>query len=208
MINTSQTWKDYSVDGSNYHPLIVVIKNGNIIWTFDSSNIKEGSLKFSDDITELGDFNVGATPSNSFECDIINFDDSFPSPSTFRGCKANLYFFLEQPEFGGSNAVAGQAIVGQAIVGTESTWTDYIKRGVYYLDPVNSVDRTVHISASDAMSLAEFNYANMGGYSFTGKSCYQVIKDMGFNLQHTFPMSDYVLPSVACTEEFNLANVT
>lgn len=208
MIQTTQTWKDYSVDHSNYHPLIVVIKDGNIIWTFDSSNIKEGSLRFTDDITDLGDFNIGATPSNSFECDIINFDNTFPSPDTFKGCRANLYFFLERPEFGGSNAVAGQAIVGQAIVGTESTWTDYIKRGVYYLDPVNSVGRTVHISGSDAMSLPEFNSANMSGFSFSGLTCYQAIKKMGFNLQHTFPNSDYVLPNVVCNEESNLANVT
>ena len=208
MIATTQTWKDYSVDHSNYQPLIVVIKNGNIIWTFDATNIKEGSLKFTDDITDLGDFNIGATPSNSFECDIINFDNTFPSPDTFRGCRANLYFFLERPEFGGSNAVVGQAIVGQAIVGTESTWTDYIKRGVYYLDPVNSVGRTVHLSGSDAMSLAEFNSANMTGFSFGGLTCYQAIKKMGFNLQHTFPNSDYVLPNVVCNEESNLANIT
>lgn len=208
MIQTTQTWKDYSVDHSNYHPLIVVIKDGNIIWTFDATNIKEGSLRFTDDITDLGDFNIGATPSNSFECDIINFDNTFPSPDTFRGCRANLYFFLERPEFGGSNAVAGQAIVGQAIVGTESTWTDYIKRGVYYLDPVNSVGRTVHISGSDAMSLPEFNSANMTGFSFGGLTCYQAIKKMGFNLQHEFPNSDYVLPNVVCNEESNLANVT
>ena len=208
MIQTTQNWKDFSIDHSNYHPLIVVIKNGNIIWTFDSSNIKEGSLKFTDDITDLGDFNIGATPSNSFECDIINFDNTFPSPDTFRGCRANLYFFLERPEFGGSNAVVGQAIVGQAIVGTESTWTDYIKRGVYYLDPVNSVGRTVHLSGSDAMSLPEFNSANMSGFSFSGLTCYQAIKKMGFNLQHTFPNSDYVLPNVVCNEESNLANIT
>lgn len=208
MIQTTQTWKDYSVDHSNYHPLIVVIKNGNIIWTFDATNIKEGSLKFTDDITDLGDFNIGATPSNTFECDIINFDNTFPSPDTFRGCKANLYFFLERPEFGGTNAVVGQAIVGQAIVGTESTWTNYIKRGVYYLDPVNSVGRTVHLSGSDAMSLPEFNSANMSGFSFGGLTCYQAIKKMGFNLQHTFPNSDYVLPNVVCNEESNLANIT
>lgn len=209
MIQTTQTWKDYSVDNSNYHPLIVVIKNGNIIWTFDATNIKEGSLKFTDDITDLGDFNIGATPSNTFECDIINFDNTFPSPSVFKGCRANLYFFLgNQPEFGGTNAVVGQAIVGQAIVGTESTWTDYIKRGVYYLDPVNSVGRTVHLSGSDAMSLPEFNSANMTGFSFGGLTCYQAIKKMGFNLQHTFPNSDYVLPNVVCNEESNLANVT
>ena len=208
MIQTTQAWKDYSVDHSNYHPLIVVIKDGNIIWTFDATNIKEGSLKFTDDITDLGDFNIGATPSNSFECDIINFDNTFPSPDTFRGCRANLYFFLERPEFGGSNAVVGQAIVGQAIVGTESTWTDYIKRGVYYLDPVNSVGRTVHLSGSDAMSLPEFNSANMSGFSFGGLTCYQAIKKMGFNLQHTFPNSSYVLPNVVCSEENNLSNVT
>ena len=208
MITTTQTWKDYSVDHSNYQPLIVVIKDGNIIWTFDATNIKEGSLRFTDDITDLGDFNIGATPSNSFECDIINFDNTFPSPDTFKGCRANLYFFLERPEFGGSNAVVGQAIVGQAIVGTESTWTDYIKRGVYYLDPVNSVGRTVHISGSDAMSLPEFNSANMTGFSFGGLTCYQAIKRMGFNLQHTFPNSDYVLPNVVCNEESNLANIT
>ena len=209
MIQTTQTWKDYSVDNSNYHPLIVVIKNGNIIWTFDATNIKEGSLKFTDDITDLGDFNIGATPSNTFECDIINFDNTFPSPSVFKGCRANLYFFLgNQPEFGETNAVVGQAIVGQAIVGTESTWTDYIKRGVYYLDPVNSVGRTVHLSGSDAMSLPEFNSANMSGFSFGGLTCYQAIKKMGFNLQHTFPNSDYVLPNVVCNEESNLANIT
>ena len=208
MIQTTQAWKDYSVDHSNYHPLIVVIKDGNIIWTFDATNIKEGSLRFTDDVTDLGDFNIGATPSNSFECDIINFDNTFPSPDTFKGCRANLYFFLERPEFGGTNAVAGQAIVGQAIVGTESTWTDYIKRGVYYLDPVNSVGRTVHISGSDAMSLPEFNSANMTGFSFSGLTCYQAIKQMGFNLQHDFPNSDYVLPNVVCNEESNLANIT
>lgn len=209
MIQTTQDWKDYSVDHSNYHPLIVVIKDGNIIWTFDATNIKEGSLKFTDDITDLGDFNIGATTSNSFECDIINFDNTFPSPSVFKGCRANLYFFLgNQPEFGGTNAVVGQAIVGQAIVGTESTWTDYIKRGVYYLDPVNSVGRTVHLSGSDAMSLPEFNSANMSGFSFSGLTCYQAIKKMGFNLQHTFPNSDYVLPNVVCNEESNLANIT
>lgn len=209
MIQTTQNWKDYSVDNSNYQPLIVVIKNGNIIWTFDATNIKEGSLKFTDDITDLGDFNIGATPSNTFECDIINFDNTFPSPSVFKGCRANLYFFLgNQPEFGETNAVVGQAIVGQAIVGTESTWTDYIKRGVYYLDPVNSVGRTVHLSGSDAMSLPEFNSANMTGFSFGGLTCYQAIKKMGFNLQHTFPNSDYVLPNVVCNEESNLANVT
>lgn len=209
MIQTTQNWKDFSIDHSNYHPLIVVIKNGNIIWTFDATNIKEGSLKFTDDITDLGDFNIGATPSNSFECDIINFDNTFPSPSVFKGCRANLYFFLgNQPEFGGTNAVVGQAIVGQAIVGTESTWTDYIKRGVYYLDPVNSVGRTVHLSGSDAMSLPEFNSANMSGFSFGGLTCYQAIKKMGFNLQHTFPNSDYVLPNVVCNEESNLANIT
>ena len=209
MIQTTQNWKDYSVDNSNYQPLMVVIKNGNIIWTFDATNIKEGSLKFTDDITDLGDFNIGATPSNTFECDIINFDNTFPSPSVFKGCRANLYFFLgNQPEFGETNAVVGQAIVGQAIVGTESTWTDYIKRGVYYLDPVNSVGRTVHLSGSDAMSLPEFNSANMTGFSFGGLTCYQAIKKMGFNLQHTFPNSDYVLPNVVCNEESNLANVT
>lgn len=209
MIQTTQNWKDFSIDHSNYHPLIVVIKDGNIIWTFDATNIKEGSLKFTDDITDLGDFNIGATPSNTFECDIINFDNTFPSPSVFKGCRANLYFFLgEQPEFGGTNAVVGQAIVGQAIVGTESTWTDYIKRGVYYLDPVNSVGRTVHLSGSDAMSLPEFNSANMSGFSFGGLTCYQAIKKMGFNLQHTFPNSDYVLPNVVCNEESNLANIT
>lgn len=209
MIQTTQSWKTYSVDHSNYLPLIVVMKNGNIIWSFDASNIKEGSLRFTDDVTDLGDFNVGATPSNSFECDIINFDSSFPAPDTFKGCKANLYFYIgEKPVFGGTNAVAGQAIAGQAVVGTGSELTDYIKRGVYYLDPINSVGRTVHISGSDAMSLPEFNSANMEGYSFGGKTCFQVIKEIGFNLQNTFPMSDYVLPSVKCTEEYNMGSVT
>lgn len=209
MIPTTQNWKDKYTDRSDYQPYIVVFKNGNIIWTFDSEHIRESSLRFTDDICDLGEWNVGATPSNTFECDIINFDGTFPAPSVLKGCKCKLYFITSELEFGGTTAVAGQATAGTAIVGTDSTdWDEYIPRGTYYLDPINSVGRTVHISGSDAMSLEKFNSSNMEGYNFNGKTCMQVIQEMGFNLQNTFPNYDYVLPNVQCTEEFNLDTVT
>ena len=209
MIPTTHNWKDKYTDRSDYQPYIVVFKSGNIIWTFDSEHIRESSLRFTDDICDLGEWNVGATPSNTFECDIINFDGTFPAPSVLKGCKCKLYFITSELEFGGTTAVAGQAVAGTAIVGTDSTdWDEYIPRGTYYLDPINSVGRTVHISGSDAMSLEKFNSSNMEGYNFNGKTCMQVIKEMGFNLQNTFPNYDYVLPNVQCTEEFNLDTVT
>lgn len=210
MIPTTQDWKDYSVDFSNYQPYILVTKNADVVWSFTVDNIKEGSLRFTDDVSSLGGFNIGATPSNHFECDIINFDQSFPSPEVFEGCKARLYFFLSAtPTLGGTNAVVGQAIVGQAVVNTVSSWSnDYICRGHYYLDPITSVGSTVHLSGSDEMSLEEFNSSNIDGYHFGGKTCMQVVRELGFNIQTTFPNYDYILPDVIADETHNMSGIS
>lgn len=196
MIPTTQEWQDYSVDNSNYIPYIVVENGNTIVWEFSDENIQEGSVTFTDDVSTIGGINIGATPSNRFECDIINFDQSFPSPDVFEGCVAKLYFFR------------GDQSLTDIPVGSSIWDLDYICRGHYYLDPITSVGSTVHISGSDAMSLEEYNSANMDGYSFDGKTCYEVIEEMGFNIQTTFPNYDYVLPDVTCSEEYALGGVS
>ena len=188
----------------------MVVKDNAPIWVFDSQHIKEGSLKFSDEICTPGNFDLGACVSNSFECDIINFDETFPSPDVLEGSVVRLYFSLEEYSWEASQtAVVGLAIVGNAIVGhREGTVIDTIRRGTYRLDPVKQVGRIVHISGNDFMSDDRFNSANIDGYSFNGKTCMSALIDLGFPIVSNFPNSNYLLPDITVSEEYGFTQAS
>lgn len=208
MITTSQAWKTYSQTRSNYQPYIIVKKNDTVIWTFTPSNIREGSVRFTDEICDPGEFKLGATISNHFEADIINFDNTFPSPSVFYGCIAELYFCLPSAVLG-SNAIAGIAIAGEAIVGSTGT-VDRILRGTYRLEPVKSSGTIVHVEGYDYMNDEAYNVSIADGFSFTGKTPEQVIAQMGFSVA-SYPntmFSTLTLPDLTVGESSGLQGIS
>ena len=182
MITTSTAWDRYTADSTVFYPKIICKKNGSTIHTFEADHIASGSVFFTDDICQPGEFNIGSTISNQFGADILNYDSSFPSPSTLNGAEAELWFYMP-----GTN--------------------DGIRRGIYILDPIKTVGEIVHIGGYDYMNDIDKNKANLNSYDFTGKTFATVLSDLGYSVS-TFPGSTNVFPTVKATKSYGLDTAT
>lgn len=187
MISTDRTYKDFSKTSTAYDVMVTFQLNTEMEINeleLITADFKPSTFIVTDEITQIGEFDVGGTICNTFEAELMTGISSIDE-IIYTGVKL---------EFGVPDGTGFPS--------------HSFQKGVYTVEPFIRNGFITKIKGYDHMGDPEYNTANINGMDFTHMSFKTAIQALGFPLADDFSWYNTTVPPIKISKEYGTENAT